>query len=243
MVRIVLAAGAMKKTLCSLILTVLAVHPVGAVVLGQSETFADPDHDWVIGIGPGPAVPAPLPLALGGPAGPTDPYLSIVSFGGDGPRSRLSAQNLVDWTGNYIAAGVNAIHMDVNNLGTADVFLRLLFLEFGPMGPVSGAFTSNAIVIPAGSGWHAIAFDIAPGALTPLPFLPITSVVSTLSNAGELRLFHNPAAFFAPAANPPVVATLGVDNIVAAQSVPEPAAWVLLLSGLLAAGLVRGRRG
>jgi hypothetical protein len=125
--------------------------------------------------------------------------------------------------------------MDVSNLGDTDVFLRLLFVEFGMMGPVNAAFTSNAVLIPANSDWTTIAFDVSPAALIAI----LGSATGALANASELRIFHNPDPAFIVEGNPAIVAELGVDNITAAN-IPEPATWTLLLGGLLLAG-VAGR--
>lgn len=204
--------------------------PLSAVTLGQVQTFNDPVSGWVIGAGPIIGVPTDVPIEpTGGPAGAGDPYMSIVSSGASGPGSKLSAQNFGIWSGNYIAAGVGGIFMDVRNFGPEDVYLRLLFLELGPMGPVNGALTSNAVFVPAGSGWETIGFDIAPGALT----LLLGSVPAALSNATELRIFHNPDPSFPVGQIPAVAATVGVDNITAVTAIPEPASWALLLSGLV----------
>jgi hypothetical protein len=227
-----------KKTLCAvtaLLSVLLLTVPAHAdVVLGQVQTFDDPDHHWVYGAGPVVGTPTPFDLALGGPGGAADPYLEIVAIGGVGPLSRLSAQNFDEWAGDYLAAGVNQITMDVKNAGPEDVYLRLLFLEFGAMGPVSAALTTDAVLIPAGSDWQSIDFGIRPSDLSVL----LGTVEGALSNTGELRLFHNPDPFFIPEMNPSVAATLGVDNITA--TVPEPAL-LLLSSAGLAAVLARRR--
>jgi len=159
----------------------------------------------------------------------------LESTGTDGPGSRLSAQNFDGWAGNYLAAGGNRIRMDVRNFDIADLFLRLLFLEFDSTGaPRSAAFSTDAVLVAAGSDWQTIEFDVSPGALTaiPEPFLPLASPASSLANAGELRIFHNPDPFFAVGSNPPIAATLGVDNITAA-AIPEPGTRPLLLSGFI----------
>jgi hypothetical protein len=109
-------------------LVVLQSQADASVILGQVETFDDPHH-WVIGVGPGGGIPQDVPVELGGPGGPGDPYLSLVATGGIGPGSRLSAQNFEEWSGDYIAAGVNRISMDVRNFEATDLFLRLLFVE------------------------------------------------------------------------------------------------------------------
>jgi hypothetical protein len=228
----------MKSMLCALAVVPLLALPSSArasVILGQVQTFNDPDHHWVFGAGPLVGVPTPHPLALGGPGGAADPYLSIVANGGTGPLSRLSAQNFVEWAGDYLAAGVDVLTMDLKNFGPSDLSVRLLFIEFGAMGPVSIAFTTAAAFIPAGTDWTTVSFSIDPAALT----VPLGTATGALSNAGELRIFHNPAPFFIPNMMPPVTATLGVDNITAA--VPEPAA-LTLISGALVALLMRRRR-
>jgi hypothetical protein len=240
-----LSEGCKVKILCVLLLLVALQPQLGAVTLGQMQAFDDPVSGWVIGVGPGGATPQDVPLAsVGGQAGDDDPYLNIVATGGSGIQSRLSAQNFNIWTGDYIAAGVNQIRMDVRNFGPSALFLRLLFLEFSPaMEPLSAAFSIEPIFVPSGSDWQTIAFDVWPSALTPIPepFLPLADPVSSLSNTGELRIFHNPAPFFAPGMNPVVAATLGVDNVTAAF-IPEPATWTLLLGGLLLTGVARRLR-
>ena len=223
---------------CLFLLLVATTSRVeGSVILGQIETFDDP-HNWVIAAGPMIGVPVAVPTALGGPGGAADPFLSLVSTGGDGPGSRLTAQNFDEWSGDYLAAGVNRIGMDVRNFGASDVFLRLLFVEFGAMGPVGAALTTNPIVVPGGSDWNTIQFDISPAALTGL----FGTGTGALSNAGELRIFHSVLPIFAPGQNAPIVANLGVDNITAAQAaVPEPAT-LMLFSGAVLCGLSRRRK-
>src|SRR5687768_4371857 len=101
----------------------------GAVTVGQIDTFQDgTTENWFAGGGPFGAVPPvpPTNIPTGGPGGSTDRYLHIAATGGSGAGSRLTAINGTQWTGNYLTAGVNAISIDVNNLGTTDLSLRLL---------------------------------------------------------------------------------------------------------------------
>jgi hypothetical protein len=105
------------------------------------------------------------------------------------------------------------------------------------MGPVSAAFSTVPIIVPGGSDWDTIGFNVSPSALTAF----LGTSVSALSNATELRIFHSVAPAFVPGQIPPIVGNLGVDNITAAAaSVPEPATWTLLSMGLLY-GLSRRR--
>jgi hypothetical protein len=226
-----------------LFLPLLLGQELAAVTLGQIQPFDDPVSGWVTGVGPMIGTPIDVPLnSTGGRTGDDDPYLNIIATGGTGPGSRLSAQNFDIWSGDYLAAGVNQIRMDVRNFGSTDLALRLLFVEFNAaMEPVSAAFTDAADIV-GNSDWQMIAFDISPSALTaiPTPFLPVANPLQTLGNTVELRLFHNPDPFFAVGMNPAVVGNLGVDNITAAF-IPEPGTWSLLLGGFLA-GVMQLRR-
>jgi len=211
------------------------------VVLGQVNTFQTGPEGWLIGFGAGPVPPTPLPIVTGGgPAGAGDNYLLVSATGLEGPRGRLSAINDTQWAGNYIAAGVNAITMDLNNFGPSDLSLRLLVAgPFGPTGPQNIAFSTEAIFLTAGGGWTSVTFLIGPEQMT----ASRGSATAALMNAGVLRLFHNPAPVFAgmPNAIPLVNAQLGADNITA-TAVPEPAT-LLLGTGLVGvAAKVRQRR-
>ena len=99
------------------------------VVAGQTDTFEDgTTQGWVInllGMGSPPAPPVNVPT--GGPAGDGDNYLQLTAVGGAVAGGRLSVINFNgQWAGNYGAAGVAAIEMDLLNTGTSDLFLRLL---------------------------------------------------------------------------------------------------------------------
>jgi hypothetical protein len=225
--------------IASIVCCVLAgATAVEAIPVGI-ETF-DAEHDWVSGGGPLGVAATPVPVQLGGQGGATDPFLLVQSTGTSGPGSRLSAQNLGDWAGNYASAGITQILADANNFGPQDVSLRVLLVQFGAMGPVNAAITS-ARLLTAGSGWQDIAFDISPGALIAAPGSDVNVL---LANVHEVRFFHNPAPFFAPGQNPTVTAALGLDNLqaVGATAVPEPTTLCLLLTAAALRGM-RQRRG
>ena len=218
----------MHRSLIAVTLLTLAVAPTYGVTIGQIDDFEDgTTMGWDIGPD-GPDVVRPINIPSGGPAGVGDAYLSLTALGGNGPGSKLSVINTAQWTGDYIGSGVGQISMALNNLGSTDLFIRLLLVgPFGPMGPESIAFT-DAVHVPTGSGWQNASFDISPAALT----AGFGTASGALSAVTELRLFHNPDPFFTgPGGNaiPSVQANLGVDNI---QAVPEPSSILLLISGM-----------
>jgi hypothetical protein len=201
-------------------------------VVGQVDTFEDgTTQGWVInllGLGSPPPAVLPTNIPTGGPGGGDDNFLHLTSVGGSGAGSRLVAINLDPrWSGNYVAAGVNAITMHVNNLGSTELSLRILLERGGP--PTDVAFSTVPVVVFPGSGWTSVIFPIDSSSLT----AAIGTVNAALSDATLVRIFHSPTPEFP---GPAVVAQLGVDNIAAA--VPEPPSAMLLVTGLSVVGML-----
>jgi hypothetical protein len=199
------------------------------------DTFEDATTmGWGV---PGPHPAPPTNIATGGPAGADDNYLQLTAFGGSASGSRLSALNSSQWAGDYLAAGLTLITMDVANFGPDDVVLRLLLEDFeGFAHPANLVTTLTDVLVPAGSGWVSVSFDLSPSNLVVL----FGSAAGALSNVDTLRIFHNPepahaGPFIGPA---PVNAIVGLDNIAANAApippVPEPASLVLVAAGLAA---------
>ena len=169
-------------------LTATMIYPASANALapGQVDNFQDGTTDnWVtnlLAMGSPPIVP--VNVATGGPSGTGDRFLLLTSTGTDGPAGRLVALNFQQqWAGNLIAAGINAISMNVNNFGSSDVLLRLQFADPVTGPPTNEAYTS-AILVPATSGWRSITFPVGPSFLT----ADVGTVLGALTNATELRL-------------------------------------------------------
>lgn len=188
------------------------------VTPGQVDTFESGTlAGWGIGSGGHPVPPA---VVTGGPGGASDRYLRITSLGGFGAGSRLTVFNQAQWAGNYTAAGVPALTMDVINFGPDAVSLRLGFIDLAG-GTTANFAISAAVQVPSGSGWRRVTFAIDAASLTAIE----GTAAGALAGVNELRLFHNPAPGFPP---PPVVAVVGVDNITA---VPAPGGVMLALAG------------
>lgn len=195
----------------------------GAITLGQSDTFEDGSlQGW--GNGPGNAAP-PQNIASGGPAGSGDAYLLTTASGTAGPGGRLVLISGPAWGGNYPLAGVTGLAVDLYNIGSTDLVLRLL-VE-GPVG--ASAYSTVPVVLGAGSGWTHVTFSTLPAAFT-------GQAVPALAAATQLRLFHSTGGFPGDA----IAAVLAVDNV---SAVPEAGSAALLLLGLAALGLRRVRHG
>lgn len=207
-------------------LATLLALPAGAVSLGTIDSFSGGVTAGWTGGGNNPN--PPTGVASGGPAGFGDGFLRIDSSGSPGAGGRLVAFSGDAWGGNYSAAGITGITMDVNNLGATDLNLRLYFEGGG-----APAYSLQAIPVPAGSGWVPVRFNVLASALS-------GSAAATLASAADFRLFHNPIAG-GPQGSPFVTASLGLDNVTA---VPEPGAGLLMalgLAGLLAAPAMKRR--
>ncbi len=219
----------LKSVMAAGLLAVGLALPAQAVTPGQIDTFEDgTTQGWITALLGMPNPTPPVNMPTGGPAGVDDNFLLLTALGGNGPGSRLSAINLAQWAGDYLAAGVNTISMDVNNLGSTDLSLRLMFAD-PTMGPPTNLAFTDAILVPAGSGWTPISFFFTPANLT----AGLGDVTTALTNTTEIRLYHSPAPNFPNPVFPiPAVTTeLGVDNI-QAQAVPEVPPGMLLGLGL-----------
>jgi hypothetical protein len=209
------------------------------VTVGQIDTFeSGTTNNWVVGLLGAPHPAPPVNVGSGGPAGVDDNYLLVTAIGGGGAGSRLSVINISQWSGDYIAAGIGGIRMDVRNFGQSDLDLRLLLAD--PLGgpPTNIAFSSLSVPLAAGSGWTSIFIPVGVGDLS----AALGSVDNALRNATELRIYHSTAA---GVPGPAIVASLGIDNIQAvaggSRTVPDAGSSAGLLAlGIL--GLVVARR-
>jgi hypothetical protein len=207
-----------------LLLGLLLATPAAAVTQGQQDDFTSGLNGWAQGA-----------QALGGPGGGSDGFLLLTSNGGVGQGSRLVSYNTIQWSGDYLAAGVDAIGLFVNNLGAADLHVRLAFGD--NLAPLLGGtwyVTSASVALPAGSGWQLAVFDLGSADLQSVQ--GPDSYTQLMSDVATFRVL---SAQTPSALGDPIPAVLGVDRLVA---LPEPGAGALLGAGLAAlAACVRAR--
>jgi len=237
-----------------LLATSLALLPAAAgaqIATGVINDFEDGStQGWSINLfgggGPmGSPPPAAIPtvIATGGPGGLGDAYLRLTAVGGGGAGGRLVAFNFSpDWAGNYVTAGINAIRMNAINLGTTDLFLRFLVEDpsvdpTAPAPPSNIAISATPVFLAAGGGWQTVEFPLfGPNGLIAV----LGNATTALSNATFVRILHSPVPAPGGELNPPppVIGSLGVDNI---SAVPEPSTVALFATGALGL-LVASRR-
>jgi hypothetical protein len=176
----------------------------------------------------------------GGPTGAGDNFLQVTSHEAHGTTTpggnRLTFFNRLQWTGDYTAAGITAIAMDLKNISSSEILNMRLAIN-GGVGPsfdfIGGVFTSTAsISLNSGSGWTRAVFSLLPGDLIPISGgtggnTTGNDVQATLGNVLELRLLNSATSDWSGL---PVTATLGVDNL---RAVPLPPALALFGSGLV----------
>jgi hypothetical protein len=191
-----------KGNLIAVMLTIsflaCPVIAVDAITIGQVDEFNTDTQNWGSGVSNS---ISPQQIPNEGPGGAGDGYLEL-SSDGSGAAGKLVIFNKSQWTGDWTAEGVNAIEMDLNNLGATDLVMRLSINGSG------GLFSLQAgIPLSAGSGWQHIVFDVRA-----VDFASIngTNIDDTLANVSVLRFLHNPAPSWK---GTQIIATLGVDNI------------------------------
>ena len=191
-----------------------------ALILGQTDDFQDGTaQNW--GTGAGPA----SNITDGGPGGSGDHYLQYTSSGGGGTDSRMVVFNSSQWQGDYNSAGITGISVDLDNLGTQALSIRLAFF----VSRTTGFVTTTPVALSASANWQHTTF-----ALTPANFTTIGSpgAFSTLlSNfTGQLRILSSSSPSLL---GDSVSATIGIDNV---QAIPEPNTYLMVVVGLLLLG-------
>ena len=130
--------------------TILAIATVSAnPILGQSDTFSTTSTlNWTNGA---PATD-PLVISTGGPAGAGDGYLQVTA-NNSGSAGKLTIFNRSQWAGDFSAAGIFSIEMDLANFGASALSLRVA-LKSGTFSNSPGFLSTTAFALSADGQWH-----------------------------------------------------------------------------------------
>lgn len=218
----------------------LLAPPAFAIPAAVQDFEDGTAEGWTFGGGPSGLPSTPQTVVSGGAGGLSDEYMRVTSTGGSGPGSNLSAINADVWGGNYTDAGLTTIGMDLLNLGATDLYIRLLLLDLSD--PLTAVYAiTYAVFLPSGGAWTAASFSVAGADLIALE----GDVSALLQSVTQIRIVgsSDPNWLFSPGQQPPVVAVLGVDNIMpnvfgddgGNNQVPEPSTSWLVAIGMLAA--------
>ncbi|REE24861.1 putative secreted protein (Por secretion system target) [Winogradskyella pacifica] len=195
----------MKTSTC-IILLLLPFFALSQITLNQTDNFEDyTTKNWTKGDN---SVLPNQNILTDGPDGTDDKFLRVQSNGGNGADSKLVTFNNAQWQGDYNAAGVTYISMDVRNSGSEIILLRLAFEGFSTSRRYS---STNPIAVIPGQGWQTIVFPIDANSLTNITTSGL-GYNSTFDDVREFRILHNDVPSWD---GDPIEALLDIDNITA----------------------------
>ena len=215
----------MTRLLLSLFIGTFTSFCAFAIVPGQVSTFEDgTSQGWEGG-----ADQAVIPTD--GPAGFGDNFLNVKT----NPQSNQQGTKLAtynsgtDWIGNYQAAGIKEISMDLKNLADTLIDLEIRIVLFGPGASVNTAtrYTSTQSKrIPPDGQWHSVVFSLEEDSLTRV--LGTDSYATVIQGVQRILIRHQTGA---PAeGGTTILAGMGLDNI---QAVGTPVGGGIQLSAFL----------
>lgn len=168
----------------------LGQSTASAIETGQIDDFENgTTQGWIEGAGI--TTPNPNPptnVASGGPDGAGDNYLQNISAGGIGPGSRLVQFNMTQWTGDYLAAGISEILVQVKVFAGPALNLRVGFRAADETALRAGHISTVGVAVPADGLWHTVVFPISSSDLT--SDFANRTYNQTMSNVGTFRIMH-----------------------------------------------------
>jgi autotransporter-associated beta strand protein len=194
---------------------ILAMPAVGeCVVLNQTDSFQGSLDGWTDGhAGNNVAL-----VATGGPNGANDSYLQV-SSGTFGLEPKLITFNQMQWTGNYVAAGVTSVSMLLKNFGGSTIPIRIAIRDATGNSSIGGYSSTNAFTLPADGQWHTAQFLLDAADMTPVG-TGLPSLATELTAVQDFRLL---SAALPAVIGDTISARIGVDDIVALP--PPPMVW------------------
>jgi hypothetical protein len=175
---------------------------------GQIDTFED-------GTTQGWSTASVITPPFGSPG--SGSHVLQVSSGGSGLPLRLEVFNRSQWLGNFLAAEVTEVAMDLRNGSFSGTLPMRIAIREGTAASITAGYASTtAFSLPNDLQWHHAVFSLAPGSLTPID--SPQPLASDLANVLDFRLLSSAS----PATMGDVIAqgVFYVDNI---RAVPAPA--------------------
>ena len=154
-----------------------------AISGSQTDDFEDgTKQGWTDGLGGNNVVN----ITAGGPLGTNDNFLQI-SSGSFGGASRLITFNDTQWIGNYTAAGVTQIAMDLKNFSGGTLPIRIAIREGTGGSGTPGYSSTNPFNLLADGQWHHAVFPLS--LMTPINGpLPLST---DLASVADFRLLSS----------------------------------------------------
>lgn len=225
--------------------TLTWAHIASAITVGMIDTFSD-------GTNLGWSGSFVTNVADAGPAGPGD-NAALVTAGG-GSRIVVYSQAIPApddgeddprWTGNFTAAGVTAISLDVRHTNATPLALRIAigangFVQSSGVNGQGDTYVTNYVLnVPGDGQWHTLTFPVEAANFVPsfANTEPAPNAAAALTDVTHFRFIHNPDAadFKGAQATLPFL----MDNV-RALGIPEPSGAALLAVGC--AALIARRR-
>jgi hypothetical protein len=152
-----------------------------------------------------------------------------INADGSGQGGKLASYNVVDWIGNYQAAGVTGITMMFLNPNPVQLQMRVVLFD----GVSHARWTSvTPAILAPNSGWTFATFSLAEVDMVEVQ--GTSSYASLITNVERAMIRHDVGP--PSAGGTTITGTMGVDRILA---VPEPGTIAILALGL---GLLVKRR-
>ena len=158
--------GALSAAVAVVFLAMFPATPCWAIAVGYTDHFNDNDrHGWRVGQN---SMVWPDIVEDNGQNGAGDHSLYFATSGAGGDFARMVIMNDAfmddgNWEGNWTAAGVRQISLDVQNTNAYPLKMRLGIA--GPEGIFAGGggdtFVTDAIEVPPNAGsWKRISFSV-----------------------------------------------------------------------------------
>jgi hypothetical protein len=197
----------------ALLLPMCLCSQVSAITLNQVDDFEDgTEMEWREGFSPNP----PTNEASGGPAGLDDNFLQNVSLGGEGfEGTRMIMFNTAQWSGDYLAAGVERIAADMANLGSTELSMRIALAKGTSAQFATWYVSADPLILPEDSGWTEGNFGLSADDLVCVNACAVATLEEVLANVDILRILSSTVPRFQ---GDQIAATLGVDNISALEA-------------------------